>query len=189
MNRARITITLSAVAVLSAAVLGCSGSDDEEDTRGNTDEPAAGGGAGRAMNTGPEDWQPRPGTYSIESCPGADPKPELLASLPTCDACPEAHCVPSSDAGDNVPGCPDDGSGAAGKCIPDPIVLGAGKYNYAKCHFAVLDTDGACVPSCFITSDRTFLFQQDCAAGELCVPCVTPGDDPSENLCDDMCGG
>jgi hypothetical protein len=116
----------------------------------------------------------------------------IPAGSPSCDAiCGEAHCVPSAVVGrnPNFPPCPDDGTGAAGVCIPDAMLRLGGQFVPARCGPSFPGGPSVCAPACFAGAFRALASRGTCADGELCVPCANPLTGQPTGACDNRCAG
>jgi hypothetical protein len=135
--------------------------------------------------------------YTQEACPGASSSPGLADALlaPTCAECgAPAHCmalslVPAGQS-ERLPECADDGTGAAGTCVPDAIIDTVGKFVFMECT-DILGTVGRCVPRCIAelaSSSASLLLQDVCGDQELCAPCTDPtNNNQPTGACDDFC--
>lgn len=156
--------------------------------------PAGAAGTGSSAKPSPRGATADPFTQS--ACPGAESAPGLTAGFPSCEVVCGApsHCVPTAFATANsgaLPDCPDDGTGIAGKCVPDRMGETAGKFVFASCVFWVDGSSGRCVPRCIAakqTRNVALLAQDVCGTEEVCAPCVdlTNGN-ATTHACDDYC--
>jgi hypothetical protein len=168
------------------------GASDAAD--GETKDGGAEGGGGDAETHDAADAAlALPGDLSIVACPGA-PSVPVPAAAPSCDTiCGAAHCIRAALLGSvdstAIPGCPDDGTGSQGKCLPDAIFMTGAQFKSASCTSSLIGGTAACTPYCFAGAFKNLLQRDGCASGEVCVPCTDPTTLRPTGACSNRCIG
>jgi hypothetical protein len=128
------------------------------------------------------------------TCPWNGPPVFAPSALADCSpTCAGAHCVPTgllSSLPLSTDTCTTDG-GAAGECVPDPIIATAGQLVPTTCT-SLAGAEGRCLSTCLptVAAQAAVLPQATCAASERCMPCFDPtAPDPiaSTGACDFGC--
>jgi hypothetical protein len=116
-----------------------------------------------------------PGT--AEACADASVS-DVVLSLPVCDLCPNAHCVPTNLVKATDPASVDKlgpcGTGD-NKCVPDAFGLTRGQVKLKVCK-SLLGAEGRCTSICvpMVAAQGSKLPRDTCAEDERCAPCYDP---------------
>ena len=106
-----------------------------------------------------------------------------------CDG--SGTCVPAEAIDEEDRGYVEECTDADGLCVPDVFLDDPG-YTPPSCttdaiqaEYGTEYADGGCVPACLagVSDFASFLEQNDCEAGSLCVPCTSPIDDTPTGAC------
>jgi hypothetical protein len=116
---------------------------------------------------------------------GFDP---LSSGLVTCCDVGPAHCVPKAQVvdrlADQLTACGD----PLTVCMPDAIIRDGAFYRPGSCTSSLGNVIGACISRCIAlirdNAQSVFLQQDDCGAGDLCVPCVNPLNNVPTGACE-----
>jgi hypothetical protein len=111
-------------------------------------------------------------------------------SLPVCELCPDARCVPnaalSTEQQELLAPCPDEGS----TCVPELFINTNGNFTLETCT-SVAGAEGRCLSVCVPqVAERAEMLPQDvCDDGWLCTPCFDPITGEDTGACNQGCDG
>lgn len=122
-----------------------------------------------------------------EVCAPEEP-PLPAESLPECELCPDARCVPnavlSSEEQELLAPCPDEGN----TCVPELFVNTNGNFTLDRCT-SVAGAEGRCLSVCVpqVAEQAAMLPEDGCDDGWLCAPCYDPITGEDTGACTQGC--
>jgi hypothetical protein len=171
---------------------GAGGSVPATGGSGGVGVPAPGGSGGTAPTTGGSGGASVtiPAGSTITLCPDADQTfdESLVQSLPVCDQCANARCVPGSLVPEGQRDLLGTCEGTDQYCVPEAYAVTGGSFKPKECR-SLLEAEGRCISVCVpqVAAQASQLPQADCGQDELCAPCYNPIDGASTGACSVGC--
>jgi hypothetical protein len=125
------------------------------------------------------------GTSAPDCVPGEPPIP--VTSLPVCELCPDARCVPDfaldDDQRSQLLPCSESST-----CVPELFIETNGNFTLEKCT-SVQGAEGRCLSVCVpaVANQSAVLPQDVCEDGWLCAPCYDPVSGADTGACTQGC--
>jgi hypothetical protein len=147
-------------------------------------DAASEGGAEAGADSGGDAALVLPGT--AVACPDAQLL-NITSSLPACDLCANARCLPTSLVTSTNPESVDQ-LGACGdgdnKCVPDAYAITRGQVKLKNCT-SLAGAEGRCMSVCIplVAAQGDKLPRDNCADDERCAPCFDPTSGEETGAC------